>query len=356
MRQTVLITGSSGLIGSEVAKALASDHTVVGLDVQEPPEDTPLDLSLYMDVTSEMSVRDAMDRIRMEYGRDLAAVVHLAAYYDFGGDPSPLYDEITVEGTRRLLRELHRQDFELDRFIFTSTMLVHAPVRPGERIHESTPLDARWAYPRSKLETEGVISAERGSFPSTALRIAGVYDDGGGQPTLVQQIKRIHAQNFESFFFPGDSEAGQALVHLEDAVEGIRLTVERRRELPEEHAVLIGEPEPMGYAELQESIGEELWGGAWPTIRVPEPMAKAAAGVQERTPGEDSFIKPYMIELADDHYALDISRAKELLGWEPEHDFRRELPRILRRMKEDPEAWYRENGVEMPEEAVGAFD
>lgn len=356
MRQTVVITGSSGLLGEALAERLGPDFTVVGLDVVAPSEDAPIDLSLHFDVTSDMSVRDALDRIRMEYGRNLAAVVHLAAYYDFGGDPSPLYDEVTVEGTRRLLRHLRKQDFALDRFVFTSTMLVHGPVKPGERIDEDSPLDARWPYPESKLETEGVIREERGDYPSALLRIAGVYTDHGGQPTLVQQIKRIHSQDFNSFFFPGDTEAGQAIVHLDDAVDAIVRTVERRRDLPEEAEILIGEPDPMSYAELQDEIGEHLWGAEWPTIRVPEGMAKAGAWVQDRVPGGDSFIKPYMIELADDHYALDISRARELLGWEPRHDFREELPGILDQVRENPEEWYERNGLEMPEDAVGAFD
>ena len=33
-----------------------------------------------------------------------------------------------------------------------------------------------------------------------------------------------------------------------------------------------------------------------------------------------------MIDLADDHYDLDISRARTLLGWEPKHSLRETLP------------------------------
>ena len=35
--------------------------------------------------------------------------------------------------------------------------------------------------------------------------------------------------------------------------------------------------------------------------------------------GEKPFVKPFMVELADDHYELDISRAQALLGWAPRH-------------------------------------
>ena len=43
----------------------------------------------------------------------------------------PLYRAVTVEGTRRLLRNL--QEFEVEQFVYSSTMLVHAPCRPGRR-------------------------------------------------------------------------------------------------------------------------------------------------------------------------------------------------------------------------------
>lgn len=60
-------------------------------------------------------------------------MVHLAAYYDFLGKPSSKYDEITVVGTRRLLRGL-RAGFEVEQFILSSTMLIHGPGEPGEFI------------------------------------------------------------------------------------------------------------------------------------------------------------------------------------------------------------------------------
>ncbi|MGD2045302.1 MAG: NAD(P)-dependent oxidoreductase [Gemmatimonadota bacterium] len=353
-KPTALITGASGMLGRSLAKRLAGDYTLVGVDVQEPPSDSPLDSVHYLDVTSNMSTREALEAIRDEHGDALAAVVHLAAYYDFSGGDSPLYEKVTVEGTRRLLDTL--ETFDVDRFVFTSTMLVHAPVKPGERIDEGSPIDAKWAYPQSKVETEKVITEHTPRIPYTLLRIAGVYTDFGKQPTLVHQIERIHEQDFESFFFPGDTDAGQSLVHLDDAVEALALTIDRRNEV-RDGPILIGEPDPMGYAELQDRIGELLWGEEWPTVRVPASLAKAAAWIEERI-SEGSFIKPYMIELADDHYALDIGRARRELGWEPERRLEDVLPKMTDMLEEYPVAWKRANGLMEPEvelaESVGS--
>jgi 2-alkyl-3-oxoalkanoate reductase len=344
----VLVTGGSGMLGRALANRLHEEYAVVGLDVVEPPSDVPFDDVHYMDVKSPMSTRYTLRRIREEHGSELAAVVHLAAYYDFSGEESPLYDEITVGGTRRLLKML--EDFDVGRFVFSSTMLVHAPVKPGQKIREDSPLEARWAYPKSKLETEQLIEAHEPPIPYTLLRIAGVYTGFGKQPTLTHQIERIYEQEFKSFFFPGDSDAGQSMVHIDDAVEAIARTVERREQLPD-GPILIGEPEPLSYAELQDRIGTLIWGEEWPTMRVPGVLAKAAAWLEDKA-SDDAFIKPYMIALADDHYALDISRARQWLGWEPEHRLEDDLPGIIETLKSYPVAWQHANGLLEPELAA----
>jgi uncharacterized membrane protein len=75
-------------------------------------------------------------------------VIHLAAYYDVTGEENPLYDQVTVQGTRRLRAAL--RGLECEQFVYASTLLVHAPGRRGEPIDEDWPLDPAWPYPRSK--------------------------------------------------------------------------------------------------------------------------------------------------------------------------------------------------------------
>jgi hypothetical protein len=102
-------------------------------------------------------------------------------------------------------------------------------------------------------------------------------------------------------------------------------------------------PGSPSYDELQRAISRELHGKEWKTFRVPKPLAKLGAWLQEAMPGPGSFIKPWMIDLADDHYALDIRRAREVLGWEPRHSLRETLPKIIEALKSDPPVWYKEN-------------
>jgi nucleoside-diphosphate-sugar epimerase len=98
---------------------------------------------------------------------------------------------------------------------------------------------------------------------------------------------------------------------------------------------------------LQDELGYLIHGEKeWPTLRLPKTVAAAGAWLQDKLEpivpdaidqGEAPFVKPFMVRMADDHYALDISRARELLGWEP----RVTLGEGMRRT----EVWFRQEGL-----------
>ena len=55
-----------------------------------------------------------------------------------------------------------------------------------------------------------------------------------------------------------------------------------------------------------------------------------------------------MIDRANDQYALDITRARTLLGWEPTRSLRVTLPKMVAALTADPLLWYRENELTPP--------
>lgn len=346
----VVITGSAGNIGKALRERLQDDFRVVGCDRPGSPCDVEMDLS------SRESVKAACTAIRKRYGGHIAAVIHLAAYFDFTGEESPLYDTVNVEGTRHLLDAL--QDFDVERFIYASTMLVHEAGEPGEKITEDTPLAPGWAYPRSKADAEAAIRERHGHIPYTILRLAGLYDDHAAVPTLAQQIARIYERDFKSHLYSGDLEAGQAFIHQDDMLELFARVIDRRKRLPAEDVMLAGEERVMGYRDLQNRIGELLFGEReWRTVTLPEFVARTGAWVEEKSEplvpdaidqGEKPFIRPFMIDLASDHYALDISRAKRQLDWKPEHRIHDGLAALTANLKRDPAGWYGANGITPP--------
>src|SRR5437868_4287012 len=177
MKDIVLVTGSSGLIGSAAIRRLADGYCMVGFDRASGSHRPPsMAECVCIDLTQEDSLALGLERVRYGYGDRIASVIHLAAYYDFSGEPSPLYEQVTLRGTERLLMNL--QPLEVEQFIFSSTMLVHAPSEPGARISEDSPIEPKWDYPKSKWETERLIWEQGASLRHAILRIAGVYDDG----------------------------------------------------------------------------------------------------------------------------------------------------------------------------------
>lgn len=344
----VLITGAAGKVGAALSRALAEGYHVVGMD--RPGEG---DGSLIpIDLTSDASVDQALDRFREEHGERIASVIHLAAYFDFTGEDNPLYTSLNVDGTRRLLDRLQR--FEVDQFVYSSTMLVELAGAPGEAIDEHRPLNPKWAYPASKAAAERVIREHHGRIPHAILRLAGLYDDESVVATLAHQIARIRERALESHAYAGDPATRQSMIHQQDLADAVRRVVDRRAALPGDMVVLIGEPDPPSYQELQDLIGEALHGEEWPTLRVPAPVAAAGAWLKDRLAphlpqalggGDKPFIQPFMMESASDNYALDIGRARELLGWTPAHRLQATLPSILAALQRDPQAWYAANQV-----------
>src|SRR5687768_4624790 len=349
-KPVILVTGSAGLIGTRVVKALAPNFQVAGLDLKRPDKVAEGTDFIECDLTNDQSVERALVTVREKHGDHLASVIHLAAYYDFSGKPSDMYRKLTVEGTFRLLKNLRQ--FQTEQFVFSSSLLVMEPAEEeDEKITEFSPLeDEPWDYPRSKIEAEQLIRQERGQIPTVILRIAGVYDEDCHSIPIAQHISRIYEKKFESYFFPGDSDHGQALVHLADLIACLQRVCDLRRELKNE-LFLIAEPDVMSYAELQDRLGELIHGKEWPTIRIPKVVAKAGAWAQEKIAGEGgTFIKPWMVDLADAHYPVAIGHARERLGWKPKHTLRETLPEMIRRLKQDPQKWYEMNGLSWPED------
>jgi nucleoside-diphosphate-sugar epimerase len=352
-KETILVTGTSGRIGYAIAKRLAEEQqsfNVVGFDRKAPSHPLPSAECLTVDLTNEESTRRGLQAIRDLHGDRIASVIHLAAYYDFSGAPSPLYDKVTVGGTRLLLRLL--QDFEVEQFMFSSTILVQAPSRHRERINEDSPLDipSKWAYPKSKIETENVVHAERGNIPVVILRIAGVYDDLCHSIPLALQIQRIYERDPIAYFSPGGpSKGGQPYVHNDDVVDAILLAFARRNELSPEVILLIGETESLSYDELQRAFGQLIHGVEWKTRAIPPLVAKTGVRLLKLLAlGRSASIAPWMIDVAQDNMELDITRARTMLGWMPQHSLPDTLPKMVSGLKADPFTWYHENELKLP--------
>ena len=341
-KPVVMVTGCSGYIGSAVIEVFSGHFDLVGLDREAPREPPASAEFIGIDLTSDASVEAAMARVRASHGHRIASVIHLASYFDLTGEPDPKYEEVTVRGTERLIEALKTLDVE--QFVFVSTMLVHAPTRPGEPIDEDAPFDAEpLPYRQSKIRTEQRLREQHGEIPVVLVRPAGVYDDMGHSAFLANQIARIFERQVASHVYPGSLETAQPWLHLDDLTDALLRVVQRRAELPAELSLLLTESDALSVDEMQRTLGRLIHDEAWQTKEIPKPVAKAGAWVQTDLLGEDLFIRPWMVDIADDHYEVDTSRAQALLDWTPAHSLRETLPVIVAALKDDPVGWYRAN-------------
>jgi len=340
-KEIIIVSGSSGLIGSALIHKIASQYRLAGLDNAGYPYPPAEAECVCLDITTDESVKFAFERIRYEYGNKISSVIHLAAYYDFLGKPSPLYDEITVKGTERLIK--HLQGFEVEQFIFSSSMLIYKPTLPGKKINEEWPLEPKWDYPKSKVATEKILHEQRGKIPVVLMRMAGVYSEEGNSIPITNQIQRIYENQITARLYPANTAHGSTYVNLDDLVDAIARTIKKRKELPEEVVLNIGDDETLSYKQLQDIISNEVNGTQKAIIKIPKWFAKAGAFMQNLF--GKAFIKPWMIDLADDHFEMDSSKAKIMLDWQPKHSLRETLPKMIAFLKADPKAFYKVNDL-----------
>ncbi len=344
-KKVVVVTGSSGRIGTRIVSRLSQQYQPIAMDFVGATCENPDVEFIYVDLSSDHSVKCAFDRIRKVYNGKIASIVHLAAFYSFTGQHLELYDKITVQGTRRLLDE--SKTCTVEQFMFTSTMLVHEPSERGVIQNEDSPIKGKWHYPASKVRTEKLIHEMHGDIPSVILRIGGCYDETCNCVPISQHISRIYEKQLASLVFPGNSGNGVPYTHFDDLVDMILHIIEKRDTLGKDNTFLCCEEDSITYRELQTIIGQLVHGRKkWPMLYIPKFIAKVGAGVLDSIPfGPPPFIKPWMVDLADDNYEFTMEHARKVLGWSPKRSLRKTLPTIVEDMKKDPIAWYKRHGI-----------
>ncbi|MFC9999389.1 NAD-dependent epimerase/dehydratase family protein [Nocardia sp. NPDC127526] len=177
---TVLVTGSSGVVGAAVARELHSaGWQVHGWDLCPGPW-----------TTHRGDLRDP--GIRTDALTGATVVVHTAALHapHVGAVPDNEFRAVNVEATAALLRQAAESGVQ--RIVYTSTTSVygHALVPDGRAVwvDESLPPRPRDIYDETKLEAETLVTSAHHPFATIVLRIARCFPE----PPATQAAHRLY--------------------------------------------------------------------------------------------------------------------------------------------------------------------
>ncbi len=176
----VLVTGSSGRLGRALAAALATTHTVVGLDRQPGPHTQVL-----ADLGDAAAISQALAGVQ--------AVVHTAALHapQVGQVADAEFWRINVQATRALADAAAARGVR--RFVFTSTTALYGAGQaegPAEWVDENTTPRPRSIYHHSKLAAEAelqTVAASEG-LALSLLRMGRCFPE----PAPAMALQRLH--------------------------------------------------------------------------------------------------------------------------------------------------------------------
>jgi dTDP-glucose 4,6-dehydratase len=300
---TSLVTGGAGFLGSHLCEALlARGHRVICLDNLETSSLENID-HLRDDAFTFVN-HDVIEHIAIDGPVDF--VYHLAAL------PSPIdYMRMPLHslktGSYGTHHALGLAKFKRARFLLASTSEVYGDpeVHPQPEIYwgNVNPIGPRGVYDEAKRYAEALTMAyHRQQGVNTAIvRIFNTYgprmraNDGRALPTFVRQA--LGGKPVTVF---GDGSQTRSFCYVDDMIRGLVALAESHEHLP----VNLGNPDEKTLLELAETI-----------IRLTDSSSEI---VYQALPVDDPQVRQ-----------PDITRARQLLGWEPEVELEDGLRRTI---------------------------
>ena len=308
----ILITGAAGFIASHLSeRLLAAGHSVVGLDNFDDFYDPAIkeaNLAVAGDHSEFLLVRgDIRDPEKLTaLPPDIDTIIHIAARA--GVRPSisqpVLYYDVNVNGTLQLL-ELAR-DRGITRFISASSSSVYGnnekvPFSESDRV--DNPISP---YAATKKAGELLCHSYSHLYGLTCLnlRFFTVYGPRQRPDLAIHKFSRLLDQGQEIPMF-GDGTTQRDYTYIDDILQGVEGAIRWTRENEGRFDIVnLGESRTIELREMIRMVGEEM--GIEPRIK--------------RLPMQPGDVKRT--------YA-DITKAREILGYDPKWEFREGIREFL---------------------------
>jgi dTDP-glucose 4,6-dehydratase len=307
----ILITGAAGFLGSHLCDRLLADgHEVIGLDnfVTGNPENlahlmgTPRFSFFRHDVSNYIFVTGSVE-----------AVLHFASPASPNPQSASGYFNLPIQtmkagalGTHNCLGVARRFGA---RFLLASTSEIYGDpeVHPQSEAYPGNvdPVGPRAVYDEAKRFAESLTMAyhRAHNLDTRIVRIFNTYgprmdlEDGRALPNLLKQA--LLGQPLTVY---GDGSQTRSFCYVDDLIDGIVRLLNSSEHLP----VNIGNPNEMSVLQFAETINR---------------IVKNPAGIQ--------FVPHARSERDPQRRQPEITRARRLLGWEPQVDLEAGILRTI---------------------------
>lgn len=304
-----LVTGASGFVGGNVARALLSRGESVRV-LLRPKADQKALKGLRVDIAYGNLLDPDSLRLALSGCRRL---FHAAAHYSLWSRDAESMYRSNVEGTKNILAEALRQNIE--RVVYTSSVGVLGNRGDGTPASEETPValsDMTGAYKCSKfLAEEQARDFFKRGLPVVIVNPSAPMGPWDVKPTPTGRI----VLDFINRKLPCYLETGLNVVDVEDVAEGHLLACEKGR--PGERYILGSEN--LLFSEIMKLL-EDISGVPAPIFRVPYPLALFGAYISEGL----SLLTHHppraplaAVRMAKKKMFFDSSKAKRELGYSP---------------------------------------
>jgi len=303
-KQTFLITGGAGFIGSNLAdRLLALGHSVVAYDNFSTGQ-----REFVADATKHPEYRliegDLLDRASLTSALDgVDFVFHLAANADIrGGLDNPYRDlEQNTIATFNVLEAMREQGVSRIAFASSAAALGEPSVFPTPE-DCAVPIQTS-LYGASKMACEGMISAycEGFGFEGYVFRFVSLLGPRYPHGHVIDFVKKLRADPSRLEIL-GDGTQQKSYLHISDCIAAMLGVVEKQTALDSKHRVEIyhlGYPE---YITVSTSV-------KWICQRLELDPVLDYQGGNRGWVGDNPFV------------FLDVSKMRET-GWEPEFTIR----------------------------------
>lgn len=306
---TVLITGATGFIGSQLAHYLADNGTTVHALCRSARK-----AEIFNHPNIHVFIGDVDDFSSLWFAmKGCTSVYHLAAYTGVWHHDKDYYRQVNVEGTNALLDRAVKCGVQS--VVVTSTAGVLGPSE-GIPVDETTPFSGTpfTGYETSKIQMEQMISMyPAGDMKVVIVNPSRLYGPGPLSKSNSVTLMLVRYLQGKWHLLPGSGNRIGNYAWIDDVVEGHILAMAHGRH---GHRYILG-GENLSYLDLFRAV-DRITGVHHTLYSFPLPLMLAASGIMKQyaeISGKQPLITPGWVRKYNHDWELSVEKAQQELGY-----------------------------------------